>query len=151
MGYPRKWLTSSIAGGVALGLVVGFSVKAVSGDDDDGKTNVEADLTYLPQVDLHDALGLGRDVPMYGTVNYNMNVALLPARKQFVELNVPYPMGFFSRSANGRIDDPKSGWKGKGVWSSFSNYALWHVEGIGTEGNGSKAVKFQIRPSSLAK
>ena len=47
MGYPRKWLTSSIAGGVALGLVVGFSVKAVSGDDDDGKTNVDTGTTVV--------------------------------------------------------------------------------------------------------
>jgi hypothetical protein len=118
---------------------------------DDGHTTVEADLTYLPQVDLHNSLGLGKDVPMYGTVNYDMNVALLPATKQFVELTVPYPMGFFSRSANGRIDDPNAGWKGRGVWSSTSNYALWHMEGIGTEGNGSKAVKFQIRPDPLAR
>ncbi|MBM3777071.1 MAG: carboxypeptidase regulatory-like domain-containing protein [Acidimicrobiia bacterium] len=116
-----------------------------------GSTAVEADLTYLPQVDLHDALGLGRGVPMYGTVNANMNVALLSEARQFVELNVPYPMGFFSRSSNGRIDNPATGWKGRGVWSSFSNYALWHMEGIGTEGNGSKAVKFQMRPDPLAK
>jgi hypothetical protein len=113
-------------------------------------TNVEADMTYLPQVDLHDTLGLGKDVPLYGTVNTDMLVAFVPNRKQFVTLRVPYPMGFFSRSANGRIDDPKSGWKGKGLWSSFSSYIPWHVEG-GKEGHGSKAVKFQMRPSPLAK
>ena len=51
MSYPRKWLTSSIAGGVALGLVVGFSVKAVSGDDDDSKTNVDTGTTVVAVVD----------------------------------------------------------------------------------------------------
>ena len=35
MSYPRKWLASSITGGVALGLVVGLSVKAVGEEDDD--------------------------------------------------------------------------------------------------------------------
>ena len=51
VSYPRKWLTSSIAGGVALGLVVGFSVKAVSGDDDDSKTNVDTGTTVVAVVD----------------------------------------------------------------------------------------------------
>ena len=46
MSYPRKWLTGSIAGGVALGLVVGFSVKAASGGDDD-KTNVDTGTTVV--------------------------------------------------------------------------------------------------------
>jgi hypothetical protein len=114
-------------------------------------TNVEADMTYLPQVDRYDALGLGKDVPMYGTVNYDSIRALLPQTNQFVELRVPYPMGFFSRSSNARIDDPKAGWKGKGIWSSYSTYTPWHVEGVGTQGNGSKAVKFQMRPNPLAK
>jgi hypothetical protein len=46
VSYPRKWLTSSIAGGVALGLVVGFSVKAASGGDDN-KTNVDTGTTVV--------------------------------------------------------------------------------------------------------
>ncbi len=46
MAYPRKWLTSSIAGGVALGLVVGFAVKATS-DDGDNKTNVDTGTTVV--------------------------------------------------------------------------------------------------------
>ena len=64
-------------------------------------------------------------------------------------------MGYFSRSANGRIDDPNTGWKGRGLWSSFSTYTPWQVEGEysdgGNAGNGSKAVKFQMRPHPLAK
>jgi hypothetical protein len=118
-------------------------------------TDIQSDMTYLPQVDRHDALGLGRDVPLYGTVNTDMLVAFLPDTEQFVRLLVPYPIGFFSRSSNGRIDDPSAGWKGKGIWSSFSTYAPWHVEGGyadgGSEGHGSKAVRFQMRPSPLAK
>jgi hypothetical protein len=58
-------------------------------------------------------------------------------------------MGFFSRSSIGRVDDPKSGWKGKGLWSSYSSYAAWHLEG--GKGVKQKVVKFQIRPNPTAK
>jgi len=87
--------------------------------------------------------------PLYGEVNTDSFEALIPGTKQFVTLRVPYPLGFFPRSANGRIDDPKAGWKGKGLWSNFSGYAAWHVEG--GKGVKQKAVKFQMRPSPLAK
>lgn len=117
-------------------------------------TNVEADNTYLPQVDLHNVLGLGADTPLYGTTNYDALQVLLPETGQFIQLRVPYPMGFFSRSANGRVDDATTGWKGKSLWSSFSTYTPWHVEGEysdgGDTGNGSKAVRFQMRPHPLA-
>ena len=106
-------------------------------------------MTYLSQIDRHNALGLGEDLPMYGPVNSDSLVAFQPDSEEFVNLVVPYPLGFFSRSANGRIDDASTGWKGKGVWSSFSTYTPWHVEG--GDKNGSKAVKFQMRPDPLAK
>jgi hypothetical protein len=105
--------------------------------------------SYLTHVDLHDALGLGKDAPMYGSVNTDAIEVLDPRTKQFVTLRVPYPMGFFPRSANGRIDDPRAGWKGKGLWADFASYAGWHIEG--GPGTLPKAVKFQIRPNPLAR
>jgi hypothetical protein len=110
---------------------------------------VFSDESYLTQVDVHDTLGLGRDIPLYGNVNSDSLEALVPGTRQFVSLTVPYPMGFFSRSAVGRIDDPKAGWKGKGLWSNYSTYAAWHLEG--GKGTKQKAVKFQVRPTPLAK
>jgi hypothetical protein len=113
-----------------------------------------ANESYLQHLDAFDALGLGRDVPIYGSVNTDALEAFVPARKQFVTLRVPYPLGFFPRSANGRIDDSKRGWKGKGLWTSYSTYATWHIEsGKGDGGDGvlPKAIKLQIRPSPLAK
>ncbi len=111
--------------------------------------SIFSDESYLTQLDEHDTLGLGRDVPVYGNVNTDSIEALVPSTKQFVTLRVPYPLGFFSRSAVGRIDNPKTGWKGKGFWSMYSTYAAWHVEG--GKGVKQKAVKFQMRPSPLAK
>jgi hypothetical protein len=35
------------------------------------------------------------------------------------------------------------------LWSSFSSYAAWHVEG--GKGTKQKAVKFQVRPDPLSK
>ena len=112
-------------------------------------STIFSDESYLTQLDAHDVLGLGRDLPFYDNVNTDSLEALVPATRQFVTLRVPYPLGFFSRSAVGRIDDPGAGWKGKGLWSNFSSYAAWHVEG--GKGTRQKAVKFQMRPNPLAK
>ena len=109
---------------------------------------INSDESYLTQVDHHDVLGLGPDVPLYGVVNTDSLEVFVPDTERFVTLRVPYPMGFFSRSSNGRIDDPTTGWKGRGLWSSYSNYAAWHLEG--GPGTHQKAVKFQIRPHPLA-
>src|SRR5206468_9776122 len=86
-----------------------------------------SDESYLTQMDFHNVLGLGKDVPLYGNVNTDSLEVFVPDTKQFVHLLVPYPLGFFSRSAVGRIDDPGAGWKGKALWSNFSTYAAWHV------------------------
>ena len=35
-----------------------------------------------------------------------------------VMLRIPYPLGFFAKGLDGRIDDPNAGWKGRGLWST---------------------------------
>ena len=59
------------------------------------------------------------------------------------------PLGFFAKGMDGRIDDPRAGWKGKGLWSTWATRAVFHTEG-GTN-SMSKVVKFQMRPDPLAK
>ncbi len=110
---------------------------------------INSDESYLTQIDHHDVLGFGPETPVYGDVNTDSLQVFLPATGEFVTMRVPYPMGFFSRSSVGRIDDPTTGWKGRGLWSSYSNYAAWHLEG--GPGTHQKAVKFQVRPHPLAK
>ena len=34
---------------------------------------------------------------------------------KFLTFRVPYPMGFYGKGIDGRIDDPNGGWKGKGI------------------------------------
>jgi hypothetical protein len=113
------------------------------------QTPNNSDLLYLTHVDKANTLGLGPDVPVTGSVNTDSLLAFVPSSKQFVQMTVPYPMGFFARSAQGRVDDPKTGWKGRGFWSTYSSYIPWHYEG--GRGTKPKLVKFQVRPNPLAK
>ena len=63
-------------------------------------------------------------------------------------LRVAYPLGFFAKGMDGRVDDPKAGWKGKGVWTTWGTRTPFHSEtGKGTT---SKVVHFQLRPNPLA-
>jgi hypothetical protein len=106
-----------------------------------------AEASYYTWVDQHDTLGLGRDVP-FATGNANESLlALVDGR--FVNLRVPYPMGFFAKGMDGRIDDPAAGWKGRGIWTTYATRAPFHLEtGKGTT---SKVVKLQLRPDPLAR
>jgi hypothetical protein len=106
-----------------------------------------AESSYYTWVDQFDTLGLGRDVP-FATGNANESLIALVNGKP-VNLRVPYPMGFYAKGMDGRIDDPNGGWKGRGLWSTFATRTPFHVEG--GKGTTSKVVKFQLRPDPLAR
>jgi hypothetical protein len=106
-----------------------------------------AQASYYTWVDQHDIFGLGRNVP-FATGNLADSLEVLVDGK-FVTLRIPYPMGFHAKGMDGRIDDPKAGWKGRGVWSAYAGRATNHVEG--GKGTKPKVVKFQLRPDPLAK
>jgi hypothetical protein len=108
-----------------------------------------SDFTYYNWVDQFDTLGLGRNVPIMNGSGSDSLLALDPKTGKFVVLRVPYPLGFYSRGLDGRIDDPKGGWKGRGVWADFGTNLPWHIEG--GKGTLAPVVKFQIRPNPLAK
>jgi len=113
----------------------------------DVKESGSAESSYYTWVDQFDTFGLGKDVPI-ATGNLNDSLLALVDGK-FVNLRVPYPMGFFAKWMDGRIDNPKAGWKGKGLWSTYATRAPFHLEG--GKGTKSKVVKFQLRPDPLAK
>jgi hypothetical protein len=103
--------------------------------------------SYYTWVDQFDTSGLGRNTPI-ATGNLNDSLIALVNGK-FVNLRVPYPMGFFTKWVEGRIDDPNAGWKGRALWATYSTRAVFHSEG-GTE-NRPRVVKFQVRPDPLAR
>jgi hypothetical protein len=109
------------------------------------------DLMHHVVIDRSDVLGLngGRRVPMTLLSNGDAALALLPETGEFVTLRVPYPLGFYGRSLEPRVDDQLRGWKGRGLWSNYASSAPGHVEG--GPGVRGKAVKFQLRPDPLAR
>ena len=106
-----------------------------------------AESAYYNFVDRFDMLGMGKDIPL-ATGNESESLLALVDGK-FLTFRVPYPMGFYAKGMDGRIDDAKAGWKGKGIWTTFATRAPFHVEG--GKGTTSKLVKFQVRPDPLAK
>ena len=110
-----------------------------------GDNSVES--SYYSWVDQHNTFGLGNDVPM-STGNLNDGIVAY-ANGQMVVLRVPYPLGFYGKGFDGRIDDPNAGWKGRGLWMANGDRTPWLIEG----GKGTKplAAHFQLRQSPLDK
>ena len=106
-----------------------------------------AEASYYTWVDQFDTFGLGKNVPI-ATGNANESLLAL-VNSQWVNLHVPYPLGFYTKWMDGRIDDPNAGWKGKGLWATVSTRAPFHMEG--GKGTTSKVIHFQLRPDPLAR
>jgi hypothetical protein len=105
-----------------------------------------AESSYYTWVDQHDTLGLGNDVPI-STGNLNDGLIAFAGGKM-ITMKVPYPTGFYAKGLDGRIDDPNSGWKGRGLWTSSGDRVPWHQEG--GKGRTPMIVHFQLRPDPLA-
>ena len=114
-----------------------------------------ADSNYYNWSDKYNSLGLGDNVQIATSNEGGALLALKPAvpgasgdAGTWTVLRVPYPLGFYAKSVNGRIDDPNAGWKGRGLWTGWSNRTPWQNEG--GKGTTSKAIHFQVRPDPLA-
>ena len=125
----------------------GWTAYKYPGPGFEGIGDNSAESSYYSWVDQHNTFGLGDDVPM-STGNLNDGLIALKDGKMVV-LRVPYPLGFYAKGFDGRIDDPKIGWKGRGLWAANGDRTPWLIEG----GKGSKplAAHFQLRPDPLAK
>jgi hypothetical protein len=102
--------------------------------------------SYYTWVDQFDTLGLGSNTPI-STGNQSGSLLVLDDG-EWVRLMVPYPLGFYTKWLDGRIDDPDGGWQGRGLWATISSRAPFHMEsGAGTT---SKVYHFQMRPDPLS-
>ncbi len=110
------------------------------------KDSGSADSHYYDWVDQFDTLGLGKNTPIITGNSSDSLIALVNGK--FVVMRVPYPLGFFAKGMDGRIDDANAGWKGKGVWTTWGTRTPFHSE----TGKNTlpKVVHFQLRPSPLA-
>jgi len=113
------------------------------GVDEKGSANH----AYYIWVDRFNTLGLGANVPIAQANGGESLLAVVDGK--MVDVRVPYPLGFFTKNVDGRIDDPNAGWKGKGLWTTSGTRTVFHNEG-GTA-NSPKVYKVQVRPDPLAR
>jgi hypothetical protein len=128
----------------------GWKLHKMPGPDfegEEGQPGAGSEAPYYNWVDQHNTLGLGNDTPI-ATGNQSDSLAAIRDGKWTV-MRVPYPIGYFAKGMDGRVDDPATGWKGTGLWSTFSDRAATHIEG--GKGQTSKVVHFQLRANPLEK
>jgi hypothetical protein len=125
-------------------------------------TDIPTEFNYFNWVDQKGILGFGANTSMANGSNSDSILVLNPrstsAADRWVVMRVPYPLGFYSRGMDARIDTPNppatlpanfTGWKTRAVWANYGTHFVWHIEGgKGTKG---KLVKFQVRPTPLDK
>jgi hypothetical protein len=126
----------------------GWTLHALPGPNYKGAVDsASADTAYYNFIDRFDMLGVGRDIPLATGNGSEALLAIVDGK--FLTFRVPYPLGFYAKGMDGRIDDAKAGWKGKGIWTTYATRAPFHAEG--GKGTTSKVVKFQVRGSPLDK
>lgn len=125
----------------------GWTYHQYPGPGFEGLGENSAESSYYTWVDQHNTFGLGENIPM-STANLMDGFAALKDGKM-ISIRIPYPMGFYAKGFDGRIDDPDAGWKGRGLWSTSGDRTPWLMEG----GKGAKprAVQIQLRPDPLAR
>ncbi|HLB46497.1 MAG TPA: hypothetical protein VJL59_05665, partial [Anaerolineales bacterium] len=65
---------------------------------------------YFLWVDQFDALGLGKDTVIVTGTSSDSMMIFDPKKETFTSFRLPYPMPFFTRGLDGRIDDPRACW-----------------------------------------
>jgi hypothetical protein len=151
VSFDRRKCRAPLNGPKATGqhCAEGFTVYPLPGPNYQGSVaSGSADSPYYTFVDRFDMLGTGsNNVPMVTGNESEALVALVNGRLQ--TFRVPYPLGFYHRGMDGRIDDPDGGWKGRALYADYGQNAVWHIEG--GKGTRSSLIKFQLRPDPLAK
>jgi hypothetical protein len=147
--FDRRKCKGSLNGPKATGdhCPEGWSFYQYPGPGFKGLGENSAESSYYTWVDQHNTLGLGENIPM-STANLNDGFVALKDGKMIM-LRIPYPMGFYAKGFDGRIDDPNAGWKGRGLWSTSGDRTPWLMEG--GKGSRPRAVHVQVRPDPLAR
>jgi hypothetical protein len=124
----------------------GFAMHKYPGPGFEAFPGTSAEASYYTWVDQHNAVGFGNDVPI-STANLEDGFVALKDGKM-VLMRIPYPMGFYAKGLDARIDDPNAGWKGRGLWSASGDRTPW----LNELGKGARplAVHIQVRPNPLA-
>jgi len=110
-----------------------------------GKETGSTEYPYFLWVNQFDTLGLGKDTIIVTGTTSDSLLMFDPKTEKFTVFRLPYPMPFYTRGVDGRIDDPRAGWKGRGIWATYSSYMPKFTE---TKVGNIKHI--QLRPNPLA-
>ena len=148
MSFDRSKCKGPLNGPTATGnhCPEGWSFYKYPGPGFEGFPDTSAEASYYTWVDQHNTLGLGENVPI-STANLSDGFVALKDGKM-ISLRIPYPMGFYAKGLDGRIDDPNAGWKGRGLWSTNGDRTPWLMET--GKGSSPRVVHIQFRPDPLA-
>ncbi len=148
MSFDRRKCKAPLNGPTATGnhCPEGWAFYKYPGPGFDGFPDTSAEASYYTWVDHHNTVGLGENVPI-STANLSDGFVALVNGKM-VSLRIPYPMGFYAKGLDGRIDDPNAGWKGRGLWSTNGDRTPWLMET--GKGSSPRAIHIQVRPDPLA-
>src|SRR5258706_15834785 len=116
-----KPATSKTRRRTSYGRLLKGEMVRLTGPCDDGGNSGSASLndsrsaesSYCTWVDQHNAVGLGENISISTTNLGDGFVALRDGK--FVVLRIPYPMSFFAKGLDARIDDPNARWQGPGL------------------------------------
>jgi hypothetical protein len=124
----------------------GWTLYQYPGPGFEGIGENSAESSYYTWVDQHNTSGLGENIPL-STANLGDGFVALKDGKM-ITIRIPYPLSFYAKGLDGRIDDPNAGWKGRGLWSTNGDRTPWLKEG--GKGARPRAVHIQFRPDPLA-
>jgi hypothetical protein len=105
----------------------------------------KSDFHYYAWVDQFNTFGLGENVVFCNGTGSDSLIAFNPETEEFTRIRVPYPLNFYQRGLDGRIDDASAGWKGRGLWVDNGGDPIEHAE---TEMG--QICHVQLRPDPLA-
>jgi hypothetical protein len=110
-----------------------------------GKETGTTDFPYYLWVDQFNASGLGKDTVFVTGTTSDAMFLFDPKKETFQVFRIPYPMPYYARGLDGRIDDANAGWKGRGLWMTWSSYLPRF-----TETRKGNVNHMQFRPNPLA-
>jgi streptogramin lyase len=107
---------------------------------------VNADFHYYVWVDKYNTLGMGKDTPILNGTASDSLLAFDRKTKKFVVIRIPYPLNAYQRGLDGRIDNPNTGWKGRGLYVDNGLDPVIH-----NEIQHGWVAHVQMRPTPLAR
>ncbi len=147
--FDRRKCTGPLNGPEATGdhCPEGWTFHELPGPSFITHPDIKVESSYYAFVDQHNTFGLGENVPMVIGNLYDGVHALVEG--EFITVRTPYPLGFYTKGFEGRIDDPDAGWKGRGLWIPSGGRNPWFLE----DGKGTHPIvtHFQLRTNPLDK